>query len=235
MGPRGRLARRPNARRLNDPSPRAPGRPVASPSLRGSPRRPQVLPRSACDRPVHVANLLLLDGCTVFYSDENGDLRSDYPEGYFFADVRHLSQWRLLIDGHPLKSLTSRAVDYYSGKVVAAPEGKDPPLTVERDRFVTDGVHEDILVRNHSAEERLLELDICFEADFADIMEAQEPGAYGERTEIDVNGRSVTLIFEQDGFRRGTRISFSRKGDLREDRMVFKVEIGAHSTWDLCV
>jgi glycogen debranching enzyme len=182
-----------------------------------------------------VANLLLLDGCTVFYSDENGDLRADHPEGYFFGDVRHLSQWRLLIDGHPLKTLTSRAVDYYSGKVVAAPEGKDPPLTVERDRFVTDGVHEDILVRNHSAEERLLELDVCFEADFADIMEAQESGAYGDQTEIAVNGRSVTLIYEQDGFRRGTRISFSRRGDLREDRMIFKVQIGAHSTWDLCV
>jgi hypothetical protein len=84
-------------------------------------------------------NLLLLDGCTFFLSQETGDVRSREPEGFFYADVRHLSQWRLLIDGDPLKVLTSRAVDYFSGRVVAAPKGKDPALTVERNRFVTDG------------------------------------------------------------------------------------------------
>jgi glycogen debranching enzyme len=182
-----------------------------------------------------VPNLLLLDGCTFFLSHENGDVRSRAPEGFFYADVRHLSQWRLLIDGAPLKVLTSRAVDYFSGRVVAAPEGQDPPLTVERNRFVTDGVHEDIIVSNHSSEERLLELDICFEADFADIMEAQIAGAYGDHTQIDVSSRTVTLSFEQDGFRRGTRIAFNRRGELRPDRVVFKVELDAHDRWELGV
>jgi hypothetical protein len=128
-----------------------------------------------------VPNLLLLDGCTFFLSEQNGDVESHAPEGFFYGDVRHLSQWRVLIDGEPLKTLTSRAVDYFSGRVVAAPEGKDPPLTVERNRFVTDGAHEDIVVYNHSPEHKLLELDICFAADFADIIEAQEPGAWGDR------------------------------------------------------
>ena len=178
-------------------------------------------------------NLLLLDGCTFFLSQENGDVESRAPEGFFYSDVRHLSQWRLLIDGEPLKTLTSRAVDYFSGRVVAAPEGKDPPLTVERNRFVTDGAHEDIVVANHSAEQKLLELDICFEADFADIMEAQQPGAYGDNTEIDVSPRSIMLSFEQDGFRRATRISFNRAGDVHEDRVVFKVELAPQSRWEL--
>jgi glycogen debranching enzyme len=180
-----------------------------------------------------VPNLLLLDGCTFFLSQENGDVESHAPEGFFFADVRHLSQWRLLIDGAPLKTLMSRAVDYFSGRVVAAPEGKDPPLTVERNRFVTDGAHEDIVVTNHSSEQRLVELDVCFEADFADIMEAQEPGAYGNQTEIDVATRGVTLTFEQDGFRRGTRITFSRKGEIQEDRVIFKIELGPQQDWQL--
>jgi glycogen debranching enzyme len=182
-----------------------------------------------------VPNLLLLDGCTFFLSKENGDVESHAPEGFFYSDVRHLSQWRLLIDGEPLKTLTSRAVDYFSGRVVAAPEGKDPPLTVERNRFVTDGAHEDIVVSNHSAEHKLLELDICFEADFADIMEAQQPGAYGDGTEIDVSPRSIMLSFEQDGFRRATRITFSRAGELHDDRVVFKVELPPQSRWELGV
>jgi glycogen debranching enzyme len=178
---------------------------------------------------------MLLDGCTVFLSRENGDIESHQPEGFFFNDVRHLSEWRLLIDGRPLKTLTSRAVDYFSGRVVAAPEAKDPPLTVERNRFVTDGAHEDVIVSNNSQEQRLLELALCFEADFADIAEAQQPGAYGDGTTIDVGARSVTLSFEQDGFRRATRLHFNRKGELREDRIVFAVDLSPHSSWELCV
>jgi glycogen debranching enzyme len=182
-----------------------------------------------------VPSLLLLDGCTFFLSRENGDVEARAAEGFFYSDVRHLSQWRVLIDGQPLKTLTSRAVDYFSGRVVAAPEGKDPPLTVERNRFVTDGVHEDIVLSNHSSEQRLLELAVCFEADFADIMEAQHPGAYGDQTKIDVSARSATLSFEQDGFRRATRISFNRRGEIHEDRVVFPVELEPRAVWELAI
>ena len=182
-----------------------------------------------------MANLLLLDGSTFFVSEENGDVEANQPQGFFFKDVRHLSEWRLLVDGEPVQPLTSRAVDYFSGRVVAAPEGKDPPLTVERDRFVTEGAHEDIVVANHSSEERLLELDLCFAADFADVLEAQQPGAYGSKTKIEVGARSVTLSFEQDGFRRGTRLSFNRQGELRRDRATFKVAIEPQGKWKLCV
>jgi glycogen debranching enzyme len=182
-----------------------------------------------------MANLLLLDGCTFFLSQENGDVEANRPEGFFFNDVRHLSEWRLFVDGEPLKPLASRAVDYFSGRVVAAPEGKDPPLTVERDRFVTEGAHEDIVVANHSSETRQLELELCFAADFADVLEAQKPGAYGSRTKIEVGARSARLSFEQDGFRRGTQLSFSRKGELKQDRATFKVTIEPQGEWKLCV
>jgi glycogen debranching enzyme len=66
-------------------------------------------------------------------------------------------------------------------------------------------------------------------------MEAQNPGAFDNQTQVDVSPRSVMLSFEQDGFRRGTRIAFSRKGDLYPDRIVFKVELRAHERWELGV
>jgi len=146
-----------------------------------------------------------------------------------------MSEWRLLVDGEPLQPLTSPAVDYFSGRVVAAPESKDPPFTVERDRFVTEGAHEDIVVAKHTAEERLLRLDLCFAADFADVLEAQQPGAHENRTRVEVGKRSLTLSFEQDGFRRGTRLSFNRKGELERDRVTFKLTVEPHGRWKLCV
>jgi glycogen debranching enzyme len=181
------------------------------------------------------SQLLLLDGTSLVLSKENGDIEAGQPEGFFCNDVRHLSEWRLLLDGTPLTTLTSRAVDYFSGRVVAAPDGKDPPLTVERDRFVADGVHEDVIVSNNSAEVRLLQLELCFAADFADISEAQVPGAYGDRTEIDARGRTVMLSFAQDGFRRATRITFNRTGELLGDRVVYRVEVQPHDRWQVCV
>jgi glycogen debranching enzyme len=182
-----------------------------------------------------VANLLLLDGTTFFVSQENGDVEANEPEGFFFKDVRHLSEWRLLLDGEPLIALASRAVDYFSGRVVAAPAGKDPPLTVERDRFVTEGVHEEIVVANHSSEERLVELELRYAADFADVLEAQQPGAYGDRTKIEIGLRSVTLTTSEDGFRRGTRLSFDRKGELKPGRASFELTIEPQGKWRLGV
>jgi glycogen debranching enzyme len=179
--------------------------------------------------------LLLLDGSTFFLSRENGDVESRQPQGFFFSDVRHLSEWRLLVDGKPLKPLTSRSVDYFSGRIVAAPETNDPPLSIERNRFVAEGAHEDILVSNHSPEERLLKIELCFAADFADVLEVQQPGAFGGEPRIDVGTRSATLSFDQDGFRRGTRLTFNRRGSMQRDRVAFDVLLAPHQRWTLCV
>jgi len=180
-------------------------------------------------------DLILVDGCTFFMSDENGDVETDRPQGYFFDDVRHLSQWRLLVAGKQLEALTSRRVDYYSARIVCAPEGGDPPFSIRRDRFVADGVHEDVVVANHTGAQRLLELELCFAADFADVLEAQRPGAQPADTSVELGQRTVTLAYEQDAFRRGTRITFNRRGELRRDRAVFAITVDPHETWELCV
>jgi glycogen debranching enzyme len=118
--------------------------------------------------------LILFDGSTFFFSDPNGDVQAEGAEGYFHDDVRHLSLWRLLIDGQPLRGITSRAVDYYAARIACTSEPEDPPFSVRRDRFVTEGVHEDIVLTNHQNRELKLRLELHFDADFADIFEAQQ-------------------------------------------------------------
>src|SRR5438132_7034956 len=54
-------------------------------------------------------DLTVLDGNTFFVSDPAGDVEpGPDPTGFFHADMRHLSTWRLLINGQPLYVLTSR-------------------------------------------------------------------------------------------------------------------------------
>jgi glycogen debranching enzyme len=184
------------------------------------------------------ADLIILDGCTFFYSGEEGDAEAADVDGLFYHDVRHLSRWVLRLDGHELDPLTSRRVDYYSARIVGKPKdagGDAPPVSVRRDRFVTEGAHEDIVLENLGDERREVTLELCYGTDFADVMEAEAGGNGSGRSWHDVTKRSVTLWNERDGYRRGTRLTFNRNGRVRSDQATFRVKLAPRATWSLCV
>ncbi len=183
--------------------------------------------------------LIALDGCTFFYSDPNGDLEAEGGEGLFYQDVRHLSRWLLLVDGEGVEALTSRLVDYYSARIVctrgAAP-GDAPTLAIRRDRFVSEGVHEDVVLENLTGEEQSVRLEFVFGSDFADVLEAQERGRNTEgRQWQEVGARTVTLWSERDGYRRGTALTFSRRGRLTGRAVTFALQLRPRARWALCV
>jgi hypothetical protein len=65
------------------------------------------------------SDLRLIDGSTYFLSDLSGDVEARQAAGFFHRDMRHLSRWRLHVDGAPVHVLASAAVDYYSARIVA--------------------------------------------------------------------------------------------------------------------
>ncbi len=181
--------------------------------------------------------LVIVDGTTFFFSERNGDILATKPEGFFYEDVRHLSRWSLTVEGKPLAALTSRVVDYFSARIVGAREGEsEPTLSVTRDRFVTEGVHEDLVVSNHAQTEQRVRVELSFAADFADVMDAQKHGTFERgRYSAEVGKRAVTLWQERDGYRRGTVIRFQRVGRLRRDRVVFDLRLGPGESWKTCI
>jgi glycogen debranching enzyme len=182
-------------------------------------------------------DLIILDGCTFFYSDQNGDVDAKDAEGLFYQDVRHLSTWHVRIDGEPVEPLTSRRVDYYSARVVATKKGDDdaPPVSIRRDRFVTEGVHEDVILESLSDDPHEVTLELAYAADFADVMEAQEGGNGAGRSWQELAKRSVTLWYDRDGYRRGTVMSFNRQGRVQKKKATFHVRLKPRETWKLCV
>ncbi len=119
-------------------------------------------------------NLTVLDGNTFFVSDAAGDVEPGQDaNGFFHADMRQLSTWRLLVNGHPLHVLTSRTVDYYSASVFATlasvSVGENPPISIRRDRFVARGVHEDLTVQNHSDRPQTVTIEIEYGSDFLQL------------------------------------------------------------------
>ncbi len=183
-------------------------------------------------------DLIILDGATFWYSDENGDLEAEEHEGFFYEDVRHISRWHLRINEHKLEPLTSRRVDYYSARIVCKTDadGDDNiPVAVRRDRFVTEGAHEDIVLENLQDEPHDVLLELTYGSDFADVMEAQQGGNGAGRTWQETSARSVTLWHERDGYRRGTALLFSRNGRVTKERTTFRVRLRPRETWKLCV
>jgi glycogen debranching enzyme len=183
-------------------------------------------------------DLIILDGCTFFYSDENGDVEAEEAEGLFYHDVRHLSRWQIRVDGRPLEPLTSRRVDYYSARVVGKPvdtPSDDPPLSVRRDRFVTEGTHEDVVVENLSDAPRQVRIEVLYASDFADVMEAQSGGDGEGRHWQETTSRSVTLWSDRGGYRRGTRVTFNRNGRVTKQRATFRVRLAPRQVWSLCM
>jgi glycogen debranching enzyme len=183
-------------------------------------------------------DLIILDGSTFWYSDANGDLEAEEHEGFFYEDVRHISRWHLRLNEQKLDALTSRRVDYYSARIVckgAADGDDDIPVAVRRDRFVTEGAHEDIVLENLEDEPHTVRLELTYGADFADVMEAQK-GTNGDgRTWQERSARSVTLWHERDGYRRGTVLTFSRKCHVTKERATFRVQLRPRETWKVCV
>lgn len=183
--------------------------------------------------------LVILDGSTFFVSERSGDVDAKEAEGFFFADMRHLSVWQLLVDGSPIRLLTSRTPEYYSarifGTLASARVGENPAISIRRDRIVADGVHEDLTVENHSEQQRQLRLEVRFGSDFADIFEVKERSPKRGKTWVEPGPDRVTLWYERDGFRRGTGIEFSESCEVGEDRAVFDVVLEPRGRWATCI
>jgi glycogen debranching enzyme len=185
-------------------------------------------------------DLIILDGTTFYVSSRNCDLDASGSTGFFHEDTRHLSEWRLFLDGRRTEAVTSRAIDYYSARTLAIPEasarGEHLTLTVRRDRFVSNGFHEDIVVENQGMERRSVELELRFDVDFADIFEVQNPPIERRgRRRIELGERRVTIRYENGEFRRATSIEFGEPCELARDRAVFEFDLDPKAEWHLCI
>ena len=182
-------------------------------------------------------DLIILDGTTFWYSDPNGDLESEEHEGFFYRDVRHISSWQLRVDGRELDPLTSRRVDYFSARIVGKPKAGDgaPSVSVRRDRFVSEGAHEDVVLENLTQDPQDVQLELRYASDFADVMEAQSGGNGEGRHWQETTPRSATLWSERDGYRRGTFLKFNRGGEVMKERAVFDVHLEPRDVWSLCI
>lgn len=153
--------------------------------------------------------------------------------------MRHLSTWRLLINGRPTHVLTSRTVDYYSAAIFSTLAnvgvGENPPISIRRDRFIARGVHEDITIQNHSDEPKRIVVEMEYSSDFSDLFEVKDHLSKRGTLKSEIGATRVRLNYERDSYQRETVIEFSQAFRVTAERASIELELGPRETWSTCV
>ncbi len=145
--------------------------------------------------------LSLVHGSTFLVCEPSGDVDPTLPQGLFFEDRRYLSSLRLMLDGLPVEPLVSHASEPYAGVFLgrgrSVPGHADSGLVVRRDRWLGDGLREDLTVTNYRGTPATARLTVRLDADFAPLFDVK--GGVAPGTSIAVPEPGGVLLRSQDG------------------------------------
>ncbi|RJQ50766.1 MAG: amylo-alpha-1,6-glucosidase [Actinobacteria bacterium] len=187
-------------------------------------------------------NVTISEGDSFLICDEAGDVIAGKEAGLYGQDTRFLSRYEMFVDGKKATVFTGRPVSFHASvHYMTNPhmEGfPDDGLTISRERFVGNGLHEDIDVFNHTLRDARFTLRLEFDTDFADIFDVKvgrvlEPvkpefAAYENR-------RRAVFQHKSDGFFRRTEISFERECDWDGSSASFEVRLEPGGKWHTCI
>jgi glycogen debranching enzyme len=179
----------------------------------------------------------ILDGSAFAVSDRRGDMdaRPDQVHGFFFRDTRHLSRWRLTLNGVVPDVLSVDTMEYYFVQFFLAPATgtiyENPYVSLIRRRQIGAALVERVEVLNHRAEDLDLDLVLLADADFADLFEVKDQlPKKGERYRR-VDGSELVLGYRRGDFVRETRIH-ADGAELREEGLRFRARIAPKGRWE---
>lgn len=193
--------------------------------------------------------LTILEGSTFCVCDETGDLDGE-TSGLFAEDTRFLSRLRLTINGQRPLLLSSGRVEYFSAVFfLRNPLAGDLPqdsVSVMRERFVGDAMQDHLVVQNQSMRTLAFELALEFGCDFADIFAVKNHDfALGDPlhasplpplvpTRYDPEHNQF-LLEDPDGNGTCTQVILSRRGEVEDSKVRYRVELGPRERWELRV
>ncbi|MBA2312498.1 MAG: hypothetical protein H0V97_06830, partial [Actinobacteria bacterium] len=187
-------------------------------------------------------NLFLISGTTFYLADSRGDAAGAEARGLFAADVRHLSDWRLLIDDRPPEVLTSHSIDPCSVRIFSTHAGSSgghsSSLSVRRDLRVSGRLSETLAVENLLGTLQHVEVRYLFGSDFADIFEVRAssgvPDVVAGAPVVKKSGGVIgRLSFSEGDFKRATRVEFSARGESRPGGLAFDLDLEPRERWEL--
>jgi len=178
----------------------------------------------------------ILDGSTFVVSDEQGDMaaRPDEPLGFFYRDMRHLSQWQLLLNGRPLDALSTDSIGYDAAVFfLSVPTGSiyaNPTLSLVRRRFVGDGLREELVLQNFGTDPVRLELSLLVGSDFADIFEVKDHQSKSGHLYQHTDDHGLVLGYRREDFTRETYVR-SSGAYFTSGSLTYRVHLQPRERW----
>jgi len=182
--------------------------------------------------------LQVLEGSTFMLSDHRGDVTAGSIAGLFHEDTRHLSRFVLRISGERPSVLTSNSIDHFSAAFFMTnnelPEIPAHTMSIQRYRYIGQGLTEVIVVTNHRNEPATLQVRLTCGADFADLFEVKDM-RMRKRGEFsvthDADASTITYAYEHGDFDARTRIHSTEPATLEGEDFVWQLELGPRTTW----
>jgi glycogen debranching enzyme len=192
--------------------------------------------------------LTINNGYTFLVSEPDGSITPDSDQGLYSRDTRYLSGHQLYLNGKRWTLLNSGAIAYYASQThlvnpqVATDEGVIAAGTVGLvlSRTLTEGLHEDIDIRNYSGKPLHVILELLLRSDFADLFEvkAREFTRRGH-IESDWQGdrQELATRYSNMDFARCLVVHFECAGSrpvYANGRISFEIDLLAGADWHAC-
>jgi glycogen debranching enzyme len=180
----------------------------------------------------------ILRGSTFMLSDPRGDVVGGSLGGLFHEDTRFLSRFDLTVNGTRPSLLSSGAGDYDSAAFFLTNTDMDGiagrSMSIQRFRFVGDGLTEVLSVTGHVTTPLELELRLSCGADFADLFEVKRSD-FRKRGRFhsahDPSTGSLVFEYEHETFTAATRVHSSEAATVDGDALVFRFRLESRATW----
>ena len=175
--------------------------------------------------------------------------RCPSEQGFYHADTRLLSSWRIFANGAPWDLLNAGNIAYYAARIyltntlIVSEQGDIPAgtLGLTVGRCLSGGLHEDLDLVNHGQRPVQFNLEIAARSDFADLFEVKS-GHIVRRGHIvsdwSQRGHRLRSRYENEDFRRELVIKVRRAGSppvYANGRISFEIDLAPGEKWHTCM
>jgi glycogen debranching enzyme len=187
-------------------------------------------------------NIVINEAPSFLITNKFGDIEKGAEQGLYDSDTRFLSLYQLQVNGHRPLLLSGRQVDYYSAVHYLTNDEIDDlkanSISIVRNRFIGDGLHEDLDIQNYSLSPVRLVLELKFDVDFADIFEVKS-GKLIDQIEPELKhypqNQAIAFRYENKEIYRETKIIFTSPAKFSGKSAIFEVYLEPYQRWHVCV
>jgi glycogen debranching enzyme len=186
----------------------------------------------------------------VVVSELSGEMSSTKEQGYFAADTRFVSGYRVKLGGERPILLNGAAAAHHAARfeftnpALIGCDGHQFPehsLHLRLDRSVGPGVHEDYDLTNQGRDEVVFDLEVSIESDFTDLFDvkAHRRVRRGSVHSLwDEEKGQLTTRYVNGAFERSLVLEVANNDsppEFANGGILFRVELAPASSWHCCL